>query len=187
MAAQSRWTPPPWWPVLPSIRLAGRHDGVPRSPTPSDTRWPSLDGRRSPARCAAGTSPAAPAPRPAVSSVRPRRSSRRWITLQPPSSTSRSAIRGGRFSSVHQWPVLTVHRGSKQKSRNPPGGDWNLYPEPTGLGRSDADREAREVTSETVTVAVVLTTPDDEGHARGEADEKRNEACHYLTEFRQGE
>jgi hypothetical protein len=27
-------------------------------------------------------------------------------------STSRSVSRGGRFSGVHQWPVLGVHRGS---------------------------------------------------------------------------
>ena len=29
----------------------------------------------------------------------------------PPASTSRIATRGGRFSGVHQWPVLGVHRG----------------------------------------------------------------------------
>jgi hypothetical protein len=34
-----------------------------------------------------------------------------WTTLHPPPSTSRPPTRNGRFSGVHQWPVLGVHRG----------------------------------------------------------------------------
>ncbi len=35
---------------------------------------------------------------------------RRSLSFPPP-LMSRSAMRGGRFSDGHQWPVMTVHRG----------------------------------------------------------------------------
>src|SRR5262249_55752681 len=73
---------------------------------------PFLDGPRSFLRCCAATSRGAPAPGPAASCRRSRRSPRRGTTV--PSRSSTSWIRAattGRFSGVPHWPVLGVPRG----------------------------------------------------------------------------
>ena len=73
-------------------------------------------GRRWCARCAAATSPVARALQLDVVCRRPRRCSCGVGTSRsPPASTSRAATRNGRFSGVHQWPVLGVHRGDEER------------------------------------------------------------------------
>ena len=69
----SRWTPPRKWPVLVSILPAGRDRGSP-SPLPRGRRWPSLDGRWSPAQSTEASSPGARARALAAACSRPRRS-----------------------------------------------------------------------------------------------------------------
>ena len=112
--AKSRWTLPTKWPVLPDARKAGHGPAPPRRP-PSGSRWPSRGGPRWPVRSAAATTPGVPGPRPAVVCLQPRRCSCRAGTRSSrPASTSRAAIGNGRFSTVHQWPDWSVHRGPPQ-------------------------------------------------------------------------
>ena len=98
---QSRWTPPRKWPVLPDEWKAG-HRPAPPSLRPSGSRPPSRAGPRWPARSAAATIRGVPAPELAVVCLQTRRCSCRTGTSSSrPVSTSRAAIRNGRFSSVH--------------------------------------------------------------------------------------
>ena len=88
----------------PAAPTAHRHPGgleIPAGRLAAD--------RRSLPRSAAATSPAAPAPILAASCRRSRRCSsrRRNTTPTPPASPN------GRFSGVHQWPVLGVARGHR--------------------------------------------------------------------------
>ena len=62
----SRWSPA--WPVLARAFFSSRLVALPQSRRPSDSRPPSPDGPRFPARSAAATNPAAPAQSPAAAS-----------------------------------------------------------------------------------------------------------------------
>jgi hypothetical protein len=96
---QSRWTLLPWWPVLAATPRASRRTGAPRSRPRADTRSPVPDEQRSLSRSAAATTPVAPASRFDVSSRRPKRwPSRRGTTAPPPRQ------RLGRYS---WWPVFS--------------------------------------------------------------------------------
>ena len=53
-----------------------------------------------------------PGPGSAVVCIQPRCSCRAGTRSSWPVSTSRAAIGNGRFSTVHSWPVLGVHRGT---------------------------------------------------------------------------
>jgi hypothetical protein len=79
---------------------------APQSPPLSDTRLRFRDGFRSPAGCAAATSPAVPELRLVVSSLR----SRHWTyprSLQASAGINvPDATLVGRFSGDNQWPVL---------------------------------------------------------------------------------
>ena len=75
LTARGRWTPPAWWPVLAATPAVGRRARAPGSRPPSDRRSPSRDGRGGLLRCAAATSPVAPAPELAAVCCRPRRCS----------------------------------------------------------------------------------------------------------------
>src|SRR5712692_2963705 len=44
-----------------------------------------------------------------------------------------AATRGGRFSGVHQWPVLDVHRGTRPASSKKKGGGHRVPPPPKCL------------------------------------------------------
>src|SRR6185312_16088704 len=117
----SRWTPPRWWPVLAARAAVYRPRLSLRPPPRAGIRSPSPDGPQSPLRSDAATIPVAPAPLLAVFCPGSRRlPSRRRTTGPPPSSTSRSASTGGRFSGVHQWPVLGVHRGFGESTQSTP-------------------------------------------------------------------
>ena len=108
---------PSWWPVLAATQRVALPRAAPRSRPRADTRSPFLDGHQSLSRCAAATSPAAPAPILDASSRRPKRwPSRRGSTAPSASSTSRTPTRGGWFCGVHGWPVLGVHRGKASSS-----------------------------------------------------------------------
>ena len=72
---------------------------------------------------AAAISRGVPAPGPAVVCFQPRRCSCPAGTRgSRPASTSRGAIRNGRFSAVHRWPLLGVHRGSTTRASPPTSG-----------------------------------------------------------------
>ena len=108
---KSRWTPPTKWPVLPDEREGG-HGPAPSGRPPSGSCGRSRAGPRWPLRSAVATSRGVPAQGPVVVSLQSRRCSCRAGTSRSrPASTSRAAIRNGRFLSVHQWPDLRVHRG----------------------------------------------------------------------------
>jgi hypothetical protein len=96
---------------LAGVRLARARECRPLS----DTRWPFPAGRRWSPQCAAATSQVAQAPRFVAVVAGPRRCSwlRRSTGLRRP-STSRSPMRGGRFSGVDRWPVLGVYRGPQR-------------------------------------------------------------------------
>ena len=123
-AAATARRPPRWrsrstsvWPVLDPRPGEPSRDLARRSPRPSDTRSPSRDERPSPLRCAAPASPAAPAPPPARASARSRRSSGRGNhTGSRTVNVSSAPPPYGRFSGVHAWPVLGVHRGGSATS-----------------------------------------------------------------------
>ena len=109
--AKNRWTPPKEWPDLPDEREGG-HDRARSGRPPSGSRWRSRAGPRWPLQSAAATSRGVPARGSVVVSLRSRRCSCRAGTPSSrPASTSRAAIGNGRFSAVHQWPDLGVHRG----------------------------------------------------------------------------
>ena len=98
-------------PVLPDEREGG-HGPAPSGRPPSGSCWRSRAGPRWPLRSAVATSRGVRAQGPVVVSLQSRRCScRAGTSCSRPASTSRAAIRNGRFSSVHQWPDLRVHRG----------------------------------------------------------------------------
>ncbi len=140
LAGRGRWTPPAWWPVVAATaRVAGRAC-APEWRRPSDRRWPAHDELPWPARCVAATSPVARAPEPAVVCGCPRRCScRRKNMRSSPTSTSRPATCGGRFSGVHQWPVLGVHRGRGQRACDHSTGR-SFGPQTAGLFDVDVGR-----------------------------------------------
>ena len=102
LAEWRRSTPPPWW------------SGVLRSsPWTPPSKWPVLPPG-SPVRCAGASTPGAQGPGSAVVVRCSRRcSSRRRTMRSSPASTSQSRPVNGRFSGVHEWPVLAVARGSE--------------------------------------------------------------------------
>ena len=110
LTGPSRWTPPVWWPVVAATRWVGRRARVPGSRPPSDRRSPSPAEPRWRARCGGATIPVAPAPVLAVW-CRPRRCSAKEHAFSAGGVNVSAATGGGRFSGVHQWPVLGVHRG----------------------------------------------------------------------------
>src|ERR1039458_2879644 len=93
------------WPVL--VRAAPSHwADAPQSPPLSGTHLRFHDGFRSLAGCAAATSPAVPALRLVVSSLRSRhwpcpRSLQASVGINVPDATL-----VGRFSGDNQWPVF---------------------------------------------------------------------------------
>ena len=143
--AKSRWTPPKKWPDLPDEREGG-HDRARSGRPPSGSRWRSRAGPRWPLQSAAATSRGVPARGSVVVSLRSRRCScRAGTSCSRPASTSRAAIGNGRFSAVHQWPDLGVHRGISGRTRRlPPKGrhrcrrlrtGWKASPPERGRGR----------------------------------------------------
>jgi hypothetical protein len=106
----SRWTPHWCWPVLPQALPVVVH--APRSPRHAGTRRPSLAERRSLPRSFGATNPVAQGPEPAAffSSLKTLAIPARDHSVLA-SSTSWRPMSSGRFSGVHHWPVLGVHRG----------------------------------------------------------------------------
>ena len=103
----SRW--PPLWPVLPlqppspvSPAPGPNHQARAwRSRPPSQTRWPSPAGPRSPLRSAAATIPAAPAPQPVASFLRSRHCS-----PTEPSPVSFNVLTSPPHWPVFRWPPM---------------------------------------------------------------------------------